>query len=695
MSKVSFDINTLITTRDGISLNEIGVILQNFTSRFLYIKNDKLYSVEKVEQLKPDHRLIGYDDGFQLMSSDMRTMLHCFRRELAEHLNNPDKFKNYNTITDVFVSGTTRRPVSECLPKAFSNRSEQVCSFAPPSEVKANVPQGANTITVTTTEVSELANLFNSNIDDVKSKKEDGANKKTNCTTTSKKDTSKKDRKKPGMYNGPRSITRETGCIDQETISVVAKKVSVKPSKKTVPKPTNKVTKKSVSLPPQPPLVSTSDEEEIEVKITDKTVYDETDDEESVTDICLQSRRNHTEALIDAIRHKRGISAVSPKPGIFPDSPNLAKKNPETDKGKEEADEPSPSTSKTEICLPIIKSPIVTRNLEDNNNSEDADDVHSIVSKILREKCPETVDLPDGLCNRFCVPLTEKCKKENNDGDGDGDGDGNEYEDDKDGENEICDGNEDEDEDEYRDVLPIRIPNIPQIYEENVSIRDLPENLRDSIINTVLGMTETVSPIGILMYNGATLNVSVDKNNLLSVYDRDTVLTVPRLLPSRFEGSLSHSPSSLPIAQFTVHHLAYHLELVSGFLLKEISIATGSLIQDTLNALFKYCSGRDILKEIEFLFVNRKTLTLAQTEFTTDIDGNVGILVTFLRDRDSTEEPEKFTSLVASGGHTILYHLSDLVKSKKTENTDEKTDEKTEKTENTDEVMEDLKKYLG
>ena len=50
--ETTFEINTSVTVPEGSTLRSIGAILQNFTKRFLYIVKNKLYSVERVEDIE-------------------------------------------------------------------------------------------------------------------------------------------------------------------------------------------------------------------------------------------------------------------------------------------------------------------------------------------------------------------------------------------------------------------------------------------------------------------------------------------------------------------------------------------------------------------------------------------------------------------------------------------------------------------
>ena len=98
MNKLTFDINVPVSISNGINLKQLGSLLQSFTTKYLYIINDKLYGIEILDYrvLRGDLKnkkfhLIGYDMCFELKSKDMRTMLYCFNKELADFLDSSNK----------------------------------------------------------------------------------------------------------------------------------------------------------------------------------------------------------------------------------------------------------------------------------------------------------------------------------------------------------------------------------------------------------------------------------------------------------------------------------------------------------------------------------------------------------------------------------------------------------------------------
>lgn len=89
--KINLNIGTNLSLKNGSNLIEVGSILQNFTNKYLYVKNNKLYGINKLDDIIPSHYLVGYDGGFQLLCKNMKTTLHCFRKELADYLNTHNK----------------------------------------------------------------------------------------------------------------------------------------------------------------------------------------------------------------------------------------------------------------------------------------------------------------------------------------------------------------------------------------------------------------------------------------------------------------------------------------------------------------------------------------------------------------------------------------------------------------------------
>lgn len=103
MSGLCFDIDTEVSVSNGIDMKELGAILQNFTSKFLYVTGGQLYGVDNVKDINPCHRLIRFERCFQLICRDNQTMLYCFRKELADHLNQPPVFQESSEINDTMA----------------------------------------------------------------------------------------------------------------------------------------------------------------------------------------------------------------------------------------------------------------------------------------------------------------------------------------------------------------------------------------------------------------------------------------------------------------------------------------------------------------------------------------------------------------------------------------------------------------
>lgn len=83
---LSFDINTIINVPIGADMKKLGSILQNFTSKYLYVKNDQLYSVDNLHNINLRCRLIKFDECFQLLSNE--TIIYCFSKQLADAFSN-------------------------------------------------------------------------------------------------------------------------------------------------------------------------------------------------------------------------------------------------------------------------------------------------------------------------------------------------------------------------------------------------------------------------------------------------------------------------------------------------------------------------------------------------------------------------------------------------------------------------------
>ena len=77
MNELCFDANTFIKITDGADLDLVASVLQQFTTKFLYVENGKLYGVDDVTEVTPDHRLICYDGGFRLLHNDTNTTVCC------------------------------------------------------------------------------------------------------------------------------------------------------------------------------------------------------------------------------------------------------------------------------------------------------------------------------------------------------------------------------------------------------------------------------------------------------------------------------------------------------------------------------------------------------------------------------------------------------------------------------------------
>jgi hypothetical protein len=91
MSKITYDINTIITTENGVDLKTLGSILQQFTQDYLYIENNKLYSVNNLDEIKTGYKLSYYDGCF--CHTDGFSKMYCFRKELSDHWNTQNKIQ--------------------------------------------------------------------------------------------------------------------------------------------------------------------------------------------------------------------------------------------------------------------------------------------------------------------------------------------------------------------------------------------------------------------------------------------------------------------------------------------------------------------------------------------------------------------------------------------------------------------------
>ena len=108
-TKTWVNINTCLYIDNGVDIIEIARVLQKFTSQYLIIKNDKLYSINNFNEIRPAYKLIRYDRCFQLLHQHTRNFLYCFNKDLADFLcSTPiNKFPVINKNTAQLKSMTT------------------------------------------------------------------------------------------------------------------------------------------------------------------------------------------------------------------------------------------------------------------------------------------------------------------------------------------------------------------------------------------------------------------------------------------------------------------------------------------------------------------------------------------------------------------------------------------------------------
>lgn len=662
-NKLCFDINTSINTSNGLTLKELGAILQNFTSKFLYIKNEKLCGVDKVTDLQPDHRLICYDDGFQMLCSDMRTTVYCFRKELADHLNRPAGFRGYtfgydrlgrgvlnqDPVIDPLLSPVRIPPAKPPKPDIFLNkilgdlkrpdpRSEYECHLKslisdtdaltrlgvkPPTASEA----GPESINLSDPSIADMAERFGTSGASTKEMETNETDKVVNITAE----------------------TNEMGKRFRSNLNRVSIPGRMQPSHKS-----NQRTNHPTNHP----------------NIT--------------SDVAAQSRKNGTMALIAALRRKREEKAA-----LVSD---------------DEVREPSPKRLKVPIQLPCIplSAPLVDDKGKEEECSWSEDDswtdtkvetatpppnedkVCSVIANILRSKATKNsgavtlppVSEPIPTLSKY-KPLALSDEGESSDEvkeedkeikDQDKEISVEEDKEIKDQEEVSDSGEEDSDSDDVfglpvSEILPM-LPFVPRNTAHNVHLSSLSVPLQKAVIKTVLEMKDNVLPVGTIYFNGATLAVLVDRDNLVSVYDWDNLINADRLDPNRFNGEYDGTPGSLPIAQFTVHQYPYRLYLEpkeSPDVSEPVrhDLPRGRIDDSMLIALFDVCGTDDesICSIVPDMFDGKKCMIVAKTDVTKD--DKIEMVVTVLRSRDCDLEPESFWVNHISDNFTIIYRRSD------------------------------------
>ena len=661
MSKLCFDINTSINTEDGLSLKEIGAILQNFTLKFLYIKNGKLYGVNKVTDVKPSHRLVCYDGGFQLMCSDMRTTLYCFRKELADHLNKPTRFQNYTFGVDHItrnlvdpsvlpvsqpihkpakpdkvlnlnkILGDLERPdprsVYECHLKAMISDSEVLerLGVHPPT-----IPPEPEPIDLNLTDPSmiDLAKRFG----------QSGTSGKEMIT---KVDT------------GAKSTNYDTVETDE-----MADRFGANLAETILPIRTSNDTSR-----PKIPLSNNND--------------DSDSDSDFTSDIGAQSRKNGTMALIAALRQKRNKRTARFPINPFPTddsepSPNQVTTQVKTvpiqlpcipgkrsdDKGKEEE---SDDKGKEEESSWTDENSDENHENSDENHENSEDKVCSVIANILRSKASK--------CNRIILPSLsnpeEVCKSHYRPF---------EVSRDEEDEDDISCGGSGGDISDEEFTLP-KLPIVPRRFVDNVHLSSLSIPLKQAVIKTVIEMKENVLPVGSIYFNGATFAVLVDEDNIVSVYDWDNMINTERLIPTRFNGEYDGTPGSLPIAQFTVHQYPYRMYLESTGVSEELSDSTRApseslhptdipcgRIDDSVMAALGDLYGTDddsLCSIVPQMFEGKKCMVVAKSEVVRDVNDRVTLVLTVLRSRDCDQEPESFWVNHIVKDFTIVYRRTE------------------------------------
>ena len=641
MSKLCFDINTSINTRDGITIKELGAILQNFTPKYLYIKNGKLHGVDKVTDLEPAHRLICYNGGFQLMCEDMRTTLYCFRKELADHLNKPEHFREYNFGTDLRPAQTYLEDhrIEVGLNRPSRPGRSRCPNRAPPTKRRLATPHPYQA-----SPIASVPDEFDSVLGAVK---RSNPRKEYECHLKSlisdeealaKLGVRPPDPPTDPEYSGPADpsefdMAKRFGRDDPDDIPEV-KLPEIKPTL---------ITSSEVADMGALFVGNNLKEVTLPTRMGHNAVV-HSPDSSPLVDISAQSRRNGTAALVAAIRRKRAGEHQEYDPAM--------------DKGKEEEDSIELSgvaedqSEKGKLCrviANILREKVNLKGSEpmeigpDSSTKNDMGDIEADSLSACLEGADtyndnnKAMNVSDEVVGLVGGP--EKCE------------------------------------------IALRIPDVPRRHVENVYITNLPPDLQNAVVGTVLSMKDSVLPMGNLYYNGANFTILVDENNLLSVYDQDNLLSASRLDPHRFRGDYDGTNGSLPIAQFTVHQYNYKLYLNCAKLGASdeniIDVPLGRVdenIMESLGELYE-CDAETITKEVPDMFKNKEKMYLARSEVVSDENWKMHLRVTVFAGRDCKAKPEGFWSRVLSDYHVLIYRIDDGNDKNEDENEKNKNEE--------------------
>jgi len=104
--KITYNINTTITTENGVDLKTLGSILQQFTQEYLYIVNDRLYGVADLKDIKNGYKLSSYDGCF--CHTDGISNTYCFSKDLSDHWNNLYKILSNSENIERYIKPTVK-----------------------------------------------------------------------------------------------------------------------------------------------------------------------------------------------------------------------------------------------------------------------------------------------------------------------------------------------------------------------------------------------------------------------------------------------------------------------------------------------------------------------------------------------------------------------------------------------------------
>lgn len=643
MNKLCFDINTSVSVSNGIDLKQLGAVMQNFTSKYLYVTNNQLYGVDELTELEPCHRLIRFDGCFQLIGKDMRTMLYCFRKELADHLDCTNKFTGYTFGADSpqpkrsplksipRMDGDVVRKILEQVRTKFSNeggdsrdeigneignmlgdterrdpREEYEINLAKLIARKDVAQQEPTLHELTDPSEIEMANRFGrSELPTEKLKTFENAALKLNKSLVGMGERFVSNfTGKPGV-----EVKKSTQYPNIDLAVLFAKDASPKPSPKPSPK-----------LPPaKPPRRKT--------RTLGSFLTPETPPKSDITDTMAQARRNETAALISAIRKnlqtKRSLKSRTVAPDVAP-KVKRPKYNPTLSKGK---DEDGYDTGSEDVDTGVITSPVVP--LPEPK-------VCALVADLLRKKAANRQMKAQEETNQpSMIPVSII------------------------GTTEEKDSSSMDIDDDTDTMLPV-FPIVPRMFRDNVKLSSLPKLLQCSVVDAVMGMKEKDLPVGTFYFNGGTFAVLFDNNNLASLYDWDNTLNTDRLRPTRFDGEYDGTPGSLPIAQFTVHKSTYNLYLEPKIAGSEGKYK-GQLTMDTIAKLENF--GPEAIKRsvMASLEEYQESVTIGYCGVEVDIDDAVSVSLTVLKCRDCDVEIPTFWPCHINDEYTLLFQLKHIM----------------------------------